>query len=56
MVFNMLGYTKYNLLDMQYAIEEGIFYLPPSGHDDTRLNLQKAHEMIDGLLAERYFN
>jgi hypothetical protein len=48
----MLGYTVHDLHDMQYAIEEGVFYLPPSGHDDTRLNLQKAWEMIEGLLVE----
>lgn len=48
----MLGYTVDNLRDMQYAIEDGIFYLPPSNHDDTRLNLQKAWDLIEGLLVE----
>jgi hypothetical protein len=48
----MLGYTKYDLMDMLYAIEEGIFYLPPSNHDNTRLNLQKAGDLIEGLMAE----
>ena len=48
----MLGYTKYDLMDMLYAIEEGIFYLPPSNHDDTRLNLQRAGDLIEGILAE----
>ena len=48
----MLGYTRDNLQDMLYAIEEGLFYLPPSNHDDTRLNLQRAGDLIEGLLVE----
>ena len=45
----MLGYTKSNILDMQYAIEEGVFYLPPSNHDETRLNLQKVWDLLESL-------
>ena len=48
----MLGYKVTDIVDMQYAIEEGIFYLPPSNHDDTRLNLQKAWDLLQGLIVE----
>jgi hypothetical protein len=48
----MLGYKETDVLDMQYAIEEAVFYLPPSNHDDTRINLQKTWDFLDGILAE----
>jgi len=48
----MLGYTLNDYRDMQYAIEEGVFYLPPANHDTSRLNLQKAWDMIEGLIQE----
>ena len=47
----MLGYTADNLQDMLYAIEEGLFYLPPS-HDTTGLHLKMAGDLIEGLLVE----
>ena len=49
---SLMGYTETDILDMQYAIEEAVFYLPPSNHDTTRLNLQNAYDFLDGLLVE----
>ena len=48
----MLGYTLNDFKDMQYAIEEGVFYLPPANHDTSRFNLQKAWDLIEGLIEE----
>lgn len=48
----MLGYTLNDFRDMQYAIEEGVFYLPPANHDTSRLNLQKVWDMIEGIIQE----
>ena len=47
----MLGYTRDNIQDMLYAIEEGLFYLPPS-HDTTGYHLKMAGDLLEGLLAE----
>ena len=48
----MLGYKARDIVDMQTAIEEAVFYLPPSNHDETRTNLLKAWDLLQGLIVE----
>ena len=48
----MLGYKARDVVDMQTAIKEAVFYLPPSNHDQTREDLNKAWDFLQGLIME----
>ena len=48
----MLGYKARDVVDMQDAIKEAVFYLPPSNHDETRTNLLRAYDFLQGMLEE----
>jgi hypothetical protein len=47
----MLGYTERDIVDMQIAINDGIFYLPPSA-ETTKRDLEKAFDLLQGLIFE----
>jgi hypothetical protein len=47
----MLGYTARDIIDMQIAINDGIFYLPPSA-ETTKRDLKKAFDLLQGLIVE----
>lgn len=48
----MLGYTETDVVDMQIAINDALFYLPPSNHDQTKRDLLKAFDFLQGLIVE----
>jgi len=50
----MLGYTERDIVDMQIAINDGIFYLPPSA-ETTKRDLEKAFDLLQGLIFEGHF-
>lgn len=47
----MFGHSPKDLVDMQIAIEEAVFYLPPSNHDKTREDLNKAYDLLQSLIV-----
>ena len=48
----MLGYTETDIVDMQIAINDALFYLPPSNHDQTKRDLLKAFDFLQGIIVE----
>ncbi len=51
----MLGYSQTDVVDMQIAINDGIFYLPPSA-ETTKRDLERAFDLLQGLLVEGHIN
>ena len=47
----MLGYTESDVVEMQIAINDAIFYLPPSA-ENTKRDLEKAFDLLQGLVLE----